>query len=819
MNAITISRRLPIAPDTALLCATILVAPELFGGAFPWTVVVIAALCVACLGMALWVRRAASTSVLDGVFIVMGVAWLWTCLQVVPLPSGIAHALRLGSVKSAERLQGLAWADSVPFTVSYDPGSTYLQILIGISILSAFLAARLGGLPGLKPIAVATVTSAVLIGLVGFAHQAAGADVLFGVYSPRFTSTRLLAPLMNTNHLAGFSLMGALVAAGVAAQEGGRQRRIPGVAASVFCTIVVAWTLSRGAIGALLFGFVLLATWLVSSRRSDVRRAAIPVAVVGAAVAGVVAFAGLEPVLRRFEERNLDKLEVAVRGFRLLDGSAWWLGVGRGAFSSAFVAHEGSGDRYTHPENLLVQWTTEWGVPIALALLLVLTLALWKRLRTAEEPLIAAVCIAIFALTLQNLVDFSLELAGVAVVVAALLGAVLPVSGRGPARRSWAVSAGTMGIFAVVLLALAPRVLRSDTQSIVDRLTLEMQAGDGSSFEATLRRGLALHPSEPALALLAGTYAGSKRHPDTARWLSIAMEEAPGWGAPHAIAARWLFAGGRTDQALLEIREAEQRHAGRGHKVLCEILERFPQMKYIERASPSEDRRVAFLNRTARCPGLPADLRAEIDRAILQGEPTYPWAILREAQRLAARERLSEAIALLQEAIKHNADNDSLWVALARAHLNDGDPEQARLVLQEAMSGGLTTRTLLEAQARIEAALGETDAMRGTLTRLRGQARGEPRLVAGSLVLEGELEASLGNIDEALAAYSAADTASPATPALQRAAALALKSGRPTQARRIYRTLCRRTPDGPACAQEARLSKEPNSVPSERHMP
>ena len=823
MNASTISPRisthLPIAPDTAVLCATILVAPELFGGAFPWTVVVIAGLCVACLGTAIWVRRARSTPVVDGVFIIMGVAWLWTCVQAVPLPSAVAHALRLGAVESAERVQGLAWADTVPITISYDPGSTYLQILIGISILSAFLAARLGGPSGLKPIAIATVTSAVLIGLVGFAHEATGTNFLFGVYSPRFTATRLLAPLMNTNHLAGFSLLGALIAVGIAAQERGRQKRILWIGASVFCAIVVAWTLSRGAIGAILFGFVLLAAWLANSGRSSGRKAAIPVAVVGAAVAGVIAFAGLEPILSRFEKRDLGKLEVAARGFRLLDGSTWWFGVGRGAFSSTFVAHGGSGDRYTHPENLVVQWTTEWGVPIALALLLVLTLALWKRLRRAEEPLVAAVCIAIVALALQNLVDFSLELAGAATVVAALLGAVLPVSGPGSARRTWAVSVATVGAFTVVLLALGSRVLQSDTQSIVDRLTLEMQAGDGSRFETTLRRGLALHPTEPALALLAGTYGASKRHPDTVRWLSIAMEEAPGWGAPHAIAARWLFAGGRTDQALLEIREAEQRNAGRGHKVLCEILDRFPQMGFVDRAAPSEDLRVAYLNRTVRCPGLPAELRAEIDKVILENEPTHVETIVRQARRLAARQRSSEAIALLQGAIKRNPENDRLWVALVRAHLNDGDPEQARFVLQEAMSGGLTTRTLLEAQARVEAALGDAEAMRGILIRLRGQARGEPRLVAGVFVLEGELEALLGNIDEALAAFSAADTANPATPALQRAAALALKSGRPTQAQRIYRTLCQRTPDGPACAHEARLSKETGSAPPERPMP
>ena len=73
-------------------------------------------------------------------------------------------------------------------------------------------------------------------------------------------------------------------------------------------------------------------------------------------------------------------------------------------------------------------------------------------------------------------------------------------------------------------------------------------------------------------------------------------------------------------------------------------------------------------------------------------------------------------------------------------------------------------------QARIEAALGETDAMRATLTRLRGRARGDANLIAASFLLEGELEASLGNIDEALAAYTAADVANPDIPSLQYAA-------------------------------------------------
>ena len=158
-------------------------------------------------------------------------------------------------------------------------------------------------------------------------------------------------------------------------------------------------------------------------------------------------------------------------------------------------------------------------------------------------------------------------------------------------------------------------------------------------------------------------------------------------------------------------------------------------------------------------------------------------------------------------------------MAIVEAHLSGGDAERAESALKEAASRGLDSRALLEAQARVEGALGQTDAMRATLARLRGQSRGNARLIASSFILGGTLEASLGNIDEALAAYAAADVANPESPALQHAATLALKSGRPTHARLIYRTLCRRKPDGPACAQEARLSKDPSPAPPGRPMP
>lgn len=814
----SVHRQAPIALDTALLGLAIVVSPQLFGGAFPWAVVTIAALALVALGAAVWVRRRSASPVVDGVFAMMFVAWAWTCLQAIPLPPRLASALGLASVESAERLRDLEWTAEIPLTISYDPGSTQLQILIGIAILAAFMAARLGGPRGLRPLGIATVLSAGLLGLEGLAHRAAGLEAVFGAYTPRFTEPQLLTPLMNNNHLGGLMSLGALIAAGLAAGGSGRSKRL-WAGASGFCALIVALTLSRGAIGSLLFGFFGLGAWVLSSRSHGRRRVAVRAGLFGAAVAGALVFAGLEPILRRFETQGFDKLAVAARGLRVLESSALWLGIGRGAFSSTFVAEEGSLGRYTHPENILVQWTTEWGIVVALALFAVLAVALWKRLRRTQDPLVAATCIAIVALVLQNLVDFSLEMAGVVVVVASLLGTLLPARRSQESQRGWRFATAALVAFACFVVVLGPRVVKGDTQSIIDELAQAMQADREPEFRATLGRGLKLHPAEPAFALLAGTYAGAKGDPDAPKWLHIVMEEAPGWSAPHAVAAQWLLARGQFDQALLEIREAEQRHPGSATSELCAALARSPTMEHLERAAPGLTLRLAYLDRATTCPGLPAELRAKIDTAILQSEPTRATAVLRQARRLASAGRADEARAMLKQALEHDPTQADLWVATIRGHLDEGDAAAAESILNTARSKGLQSRSLIETQARIEAAQAQVDEMRATLTRLRGQSRGNATLIARAFLLEGQLEGALGNIDEALAAYGAADLAQPETQALEYAAQLALRSGRPSYALGVYRTLCGRKPGGSACERETQLSREQGKAPRNQPVP
>ena len=813
-----VHQRAPVRLDTALLCAAIVASPQLFGGAFPWSVVAIAGLGLLALGASTWVRRRSASPVVDRVLVMMLFAWLWTCIQAVPLPPRLASALGLASVESAERLQGLAWSAEIPLTISYDPGSTQLQILIGVAIIASFLAARFVGPGGLPPLAMATVVSAGLIGVEGLVHRAIGLEAVFGVYTPRFTLPQLLTPLMNNNHIGGTMSLGALVAAGLAASGNGRSRA-GWAMASGFCALIVALTLSRGAIGSLLFGFMAIGAWVFSRSRHGRRRAAIGVGLFGAAVAGALVFAGLEPILRRFETQGFDKLAVAARGLRLLEGPALWLGIGRGAFSSTFVAEEGSLGRYTHPENILVQWTTEWGVVVALALFTVLAIALWMRLRATEDPLVASTCIAVVALVLQNLVDFSLEMAGIAVVVASLLGAVLPVAHSKSSKGEWRLVTAVFVVFAALFAALGPRVSTGDTQTIVDQLTRAIAADREQEFRATLGRGLALHPAEPAFALLAATYAGTKGHHDAPKWLHIVMQEAPGWSAPHVVAAQWLLARGQLDQALLEIREAERRHPGSATTELCTALGRSPTMEHLDRAAPEAPLRTAYLDRATTCPGLPPELRAKIDAAILELEPARATTVLRQARRLASEGRVAEARSMMKQALEQDPTNIDLWVAIMQEYLRAGDAEGAESLLRAAKAKGLEGRALVETQARIEAAQNQVDEMRITLTRLRGQARGDATLIARAFLLEGQLEADLGHVDEALAAYGAADLVQPQTPALEYAAQLALQSGRRSYALGLYKTLCSRKPGGSACERETQLSRELRKAPRNQPLP
>jgi hypothetical protein len=784
-----------------------IVAPHLYGGVFPWAAVLIAAMCLAALVVGLLARDRVRPDVTDWLLGVMVIAWAWTCLQALALPTSLARSLRLQSLQNALRLEPVI-GHVIPATVSVDPGATELQAVIGVAIVSAFVSARLLERRHPGTVARAAVVSVALIGLSGLVHEILGADAVYGSYVPRFTNSRLLSPIMNNNHMSGFLMMGALVAIGLAVDGRDRRTRALWLCVAAFCALLVPWVLSRGAIGALVFG---IGFWIWALRRRDVARgrrgSASALAV--AAIIGAAIFFALEPLLRRFEQQDFSKLRMALEGLRLLDGPAWWLGVGRGAFSSAFAAMEGSRLRITHPENILVQWSTEWGMPVAALLVLVVLAALGRRFRSLQTASSLGLFVGLVALTLQNLVDFSLEIPAIAVVASASLGALMAPKLNG-ASSDARPAKGILLVLGAALLSvfvfLAPRVVGSDTQSQADRLTRAMQAGDDGAFQQTLTKALEQHPTEPIFPLLAGAHAMRRGDPKVLRWLSIAMIEAPGWGSPHVLAAEWLERTGRPDQALLELREAERRTPGAGLRLLCEILPKRGDLEVLERAAP-DPADPSFYDRAMRCGGLDETFREATDARILSLEPTHPLAAAREARRLTARDQSAQGIGLLEGALAVHPKNVRLWEALAATHLAAGSPAHALSVLDQAVERGIDADQVLTTRARIFAALRDREAMLATLSRLRGLAGGDPKKLAASYVLQGDLEASVQDVDRALEAYHAADRTDRSSLGLYKAAMLAAREGLRVQAYQAYRELCARS-GGAACQRRDQLARQ-----------
>lgn len=781
----------------------------LLGGAFGWGVGIATALAglsaLAAAGVA-WREGGLPPAGWVAGLVLLGV--LWTLVQLLPLPATLTAALQPEAVAQREvlaSLLGTAAPAFVPLTLS--PGGTALEAVKGLAIAASFLAAWILVVRGERVgVLVAVGASVTAMALTGLVHGVAGAERVFGVYAPRFQASVVLAPLVNPNHFAGFLDLGIPVLVGLALHARARWHRAAyGAAAAVSAGVCIA-SLSRGGILGLLVGGAVLGLLALRRRRSlgSLRNpAALGVAVLLLGGVGFGITAALDGLLEAFGSQDASKLALAVQGATLaLDHP--WVGVGRGAFSAAFVTRYTDFGRATRPENLVVQWTSEWGLPVGLLLfggLVALVLVAAGRARS--WPRIGAVA-GLAALVVHDMVDFATEMVGVAVVAAALLAAVVaPRTHRrsGGSPRPWrpVALAGAVGLLAVVIGAAgASRLDGLRDLELQDRLTEQLLERDRGAFRQTLESALRRHPREPAFLMLAGAEAVRHGDPAALPWLNQAMRVAPDWSSPHVEVARYLFLRGRVDQALIELRAAEELRPGAGAPVACRWVRTPAQAeRLIQTARPDAvgDR---FLDRTAACLG-PSPIAEHLDAYLV--ERGIQAARVRTADRRLRGGRPREALEALEGA---SPEEPTVARVAARAWLEAGEPERALATLGAV--AGRPTPSLLRLVARAHAAAGDADAMRRSTARLRGLARGRADRVAASWLLEGQLEESLGRTNSALSAYERAHRLDPSGGGLEQVLRLAADLGDLPRALRAARALCQRGVEG-ACAREQRLRR------------
>lgn len=481
-----------------------------------------------------------------------GSAWLApallavaAALQCVPLPGPVVAALAPASweLRAAAPLT----AGAAPLTLDLPATMASLAFAVGLACAAAaaaILAARPAARPWLLAAPLAAAVPQAAVGLAALVAEPA---------------SRLTGTFVNRNHAAAVLAAGALVALG--GLFGASRRRMGWAVLAAACAAAAFLTLSRGGAIALAAGAALLAA--LARRRVRVRLA-VPVLAAAALLAAALA---AEAFLSRARDLSPARL-LADPKLRSFAGAAlvvrdhWLTGAGRGAFRFVAERHRSvPGDSlYAFVENEPLQLAADVGVPLALAVLALLAVAWIRGVRRASTGLEIGAAAALLALAIQNLVDFSLELWGVALPAAVALGALAAPQARGlergPPRVALSAAAVAAGALAVAaLLWAAPRTAEVEG----DRLLRLSRGAPLAAVLAEARDVLRRHPADWLPSLVAAR-AIHERAPGRMRealaWVNRALLAAPTASRPHALAAAILASAGAGGQARLEARLA-----------------------------------------------------------------------------------------------------------------------------------------------------------------------------------------------------------------------------------------------------------------------
>ncbi len=807
-------------PEVAIVALGIALTagPLLFGGAFPWSVSVVAALAVSALLLCALAFARDNHAEVGVLFLAFFGPLAWTLIQSTPLPCRLVRAISPRAAEAADAAASLLDEPAV-CTISLDPGASRTYLVIGAAILAAWLAGWLAATAGRRrEVYLACAVAVLVLACVTFLHLVLGMEKVYGTYSPRFARPALLAPLLNDNHLGGFLAFGVpiLFVIGLDSKRD-RGRRLWWWVSAAFVASLTLMSLSRGAIAVLLGAIVLLPIALYQRRKRrggqlGVARSVLGLGVVLAFGAALGGYAAGTQILGQLGREDTSKLDLVGKAMAFA-ANAPLVGYGRGALSSVFVSQAGTLGRYTHAEDFVAQWVADWGLVVALALIALLGRALLRAFRSTRA-LDLGVAVALLALTVHNLVDFSFEMVGVAIVPAAAFGALTapdPNEDEQVESRRFSVPRVTgMACAVCVLLAIYPGafVAHLSTQSLQDRL-VHLSRSHSSEFASLLKEAVRLHPTEPAFPLLAGNEARVRDSPEALKWLNRAMELAPGWAAPHVETAYWLLDHHRGDQALLEIRAAASLDPASTEPIVCELMQRGMSADSVLRAAPRGDNRQSFLLDAGECLEEVDEATAAIDRVLIREHPELLQPRIRAAARALSEGDGEGAISAMRALVREHPEDPMVRRRMAELLISAGDPEAAIAATEEAEEMPLTRgerRALLAVRARAETRAHDLEGMRATITRLRQLSDGSPHYIAQALLLQASLEESARNHFRALHALEEANDVSPKPDVLERIARLAERTGNSVRAFQAYSELCALDPANTHyCREKQRL--------------
>ena len=408
---------------------------------------------------------------------------------------------------------------------------------------------------------------------------------------------------------------------------------------------------------------------------------------------------------------------------------------------------------------------------------------------------------AVVGLVAHEMVDFSLELPGMAMVGSALLAACIEPSPR-RAQSEDASTGRRWTPWVVVALAVSLAVIGifGHPSRPHDEAEHLLRASRESTLtDERLEAALKAHPLEPGVFMVAGYRRLQSREPDTAVYLNRAMELAPGWPGPHLLAAAWLSRMGRPGQAVLEMRAAEELVPLASIQVACDWAARDPDeaADHLLDAAPREqEASLAFLERLRACAPNDSGVAVAVDARLGEIDPDHPGVTRRRASQA---ETLAERLDLLRRAHGRRPDDAELRLELARALLDADEADEASELLAEAGADEATWR--LRARARLD--LGDEAGFADAIGQLRGRSAGSGRSLADVYRFEGRLRATAGDRSRALRAFTKAMELYPSAEAYGEAARAAENLGLEARAAATWSRSCELFGDAEACRHVA----------------
>jgi O-antigen ligase len=766
---------------------------------------------------------------------------LYTLLQCIPLPLSWLGMIAPRNADVWSRVlaplheAGPSWA---PLTV--DPIATHLEVLKGVAYVLAFLAAlplarRRAGIAFLSAV---VVTTGLALAMAALLHPAFGARKLYGIWGPNTGDGRTfahLAPLLNPNNLAGYiNVAWCLALAGALAPEPRLPRPILTACATVFAATQV-WVASRGGVATMVLGTALvLALWRAKRMRRERTIAPWMLGAGAAAAAGLVmlVLGASDRAAAELLETNTTKFQLLWQALRVIPGYPLW-GAGRGTFESAFPAFRESPGYWTfsHPENVIAQWIVEWGIPVGLAGLITLAIALRPSAILVRSSTASGAWAGLVAIAVQNLVDLGSEIPGL--MMAPVVCAAIVVGGTAGRESRWRVGRWTsapraiaIGAFAAGVAAIALAIpsigwTLADDQRALHEAVLDKHV-PASTITAMARADMVRHPAEPYFPFIAALRVSATRA-SPLPWVEATLERARVYGPAHLVLARWLSTRSPS-QARLEYRTA---------------VEQAPEIRFtaIPEAARLIDGYYAAMEVVpANVPGTLHDLSialgarlpatcVRLDEELARREPTDSWPITETAT--AAVEDLEQGDAapwctgqaraacvqrareLTDAAARLTPAQCAPHLLRARARIVDGTTHQALRELLAAADNVEQRTQCLAALADLADRARDERTVTAALDKIATGICADEAECVHNFEFAAQAEQRRGNTRRALLFYKKAYSRAPDTEGLlQTIAPLAASIGMHAEAADDYDLLTRKYPGDGRWAQEARHERD-----------